>query len=184
MSWKLREIVVAAVLSVVCGAIYLGWDFLFQVVHAASPVAQAAFNGLWWIASGLVAYIVRKPGAALLAELVGAFAEFALGSPYGMAAVFIGLFQGLGAEIPFLATRYQKWGITTMMLSGAVGGIGNTFYSYYWQGVNQYSVGNMIGWLVVSMISGAILAGVLPKLIGDALKRTGVLRNFKIAGRE
>jgi energy-coupling factor transport system permease protein len=182
MNWKLREVVVTTVLSVVCGAMYMGWDFLFQVIGAGlSPLASAALNGFWWIASGLVMYIVRKPGAALLAETVGAIAEYALGSPYGIQAITIGLAQGLGVELWFLLTRYRSYSLFSLMMAAAVGGIGNTIYSYFYYGVKDYSILMQIGYLVITMASGAVLAGLLPKWVGDALYRTGVLRNFEIA---
>jgi energy-coupling factor transport system permease protein len=183
MGWKLREVIVAAVLSIVCGAIYLAWDFIFQSVSFASPVVQATLNGLWWMASCLVAYIVRRPGAAFIAEVVGCFAEFAFGSPYGIQGVLIGVFQGIGSEIPFLATKYNRWGTTTLILSGAMGGIGNTIFSYFWYGVKNYTLSMQIGYLIATMLSGVILAGLFPKWIGNALKRANVLQNFRISAK-
>jgi energy-coupling factor transport system permease protein len=182
MNWKLREVVVTAVLSVVCGAVYMGWDFLFQAVGAGlSPITSAAFNGFWWIASGLVAYIVRKPGAALLAEAIGGLAEFAFGSPYGYQAFTIGLAQGLGMELWFYITRYRSFSTLSLMAGAAIGGIGNTIYSYFAYGVNNYTVGMQIAYLLITMASGAILAGLLPTWVANALNRTGVLRNFEIS---
>lgn len=183
MQWKMRDIVLTAIFSAIAGAIYLGWDFLFKVVPISNPVAAAAFNGLWWIAGGIVPFIVRRPGAALLAEAIGGFVEFALGSPYGVQAFTIGIAQGLGIELGFLLGRYQRYSAGWMILSCGLGGIGNYIYSYFYYGVNQYSVSNQVGYLVVTMISGAVLAGVLSWAIASGLRRTGVLSNFA-AGRD
>jgi energy-coupling factor transport system substrate-specific component len=179
-SWKMRDIVLTAIFSALSGAIYLGWDLLFKAVPIVNPVASAAFNGLWWIAGGIVPFIVRRPGAALLAESIGGFMEFALGSPYGVQAFTIGIAQGLGIELGFLLGRYRRYGPAWMVLSCGLGGIGNYVYSYFYYGVRQYSVGNQVGYLVVTMISGAVLAGVLSWLVARALLRTGVLNNFAI----
>ncbi len=182
--WKLRDIVVAAILSVVCGAIYMGWDFFNQALTAAwSPVAQGLLNGLWWLAAGLVPYIIRRPGAAFFAEVVSAFFEFAFGSPYQFGAVISGLVQGAGSEVGFALGRWRHYNAGFMMLAGALGGVGNTLQYYFQYGGNKLAFGVMFGYFVTTVISGAILGGLLPKWIGDALNRTGTLRNFEI-GRQ
>jgi energy-coupling factor transport system substrate-specific component len=184
MQWKMRDIVLTAVFSAICGAVYLGWDLLFKALPpVVNPVVQATFNGLWWIAAALIPFIIRRPGAALLAEAIGGFMEFALGSPYGVQAFTIGLAQGAAVELGFLLGRYRHYSVGWLMLASALGGIGNYIYSYFYYGVNAYSSANQIGYLVVSMISGAVLAGLLSWLLGRGLLRTGVLANFA-AGRE
>jgi energy-coupling factor transport system substrate-specific component len=182
MQWKLRDIVVTAVLATACGAIYLAWDLLYKFVPSGlSPVASAGFNGLWWIAGGIVPYIIRRPGAALLAESIGGFVEFALGSPYGIQAFTIGIAQGLTLELGFAMGGYKRYTFSWMLFATAMGGIGNYIYSYFYYGVNDYTVPVQVGYLLVTMVSGAVLSGLLSKWVGDALKRTGVLRNFEIA---
>jgi energy-coupling factor transport system substrate-specific component len=184
MQWKLRDIVVTAVLAAACGAIYLAWDLLYKFLPSGiSPVASASFNGLWWIAGGIVPYIIRKPGAALLAEAIGGFVEFALGSPYGIQAFTIGIAQGLFIEIGFALGGYRRWGLGWMLLATALGGIGNYLYSFFYYGVDQYTIPVQIGYLVVTMLSGAVLAGLLSTWVGDALARTGALHNFAIQER-
>ncbi|MBX6353237.1 MAG: ECF transporter S component [Thermoflavifilum sp.] len=183
--WKLREIIVAAILSVVCGVIYLGWDNLTMPLFSStvSPAVQGLVNGVWWIAAGLVAYIVRRPFAAFLGGLVSAVVEFLLGSPYGTGAIISGLVQGGGAEVGLLLGGWRRWSLPWMMLSGAVGGIGNTLQWYFQYGGDKYSAGIVVGYLVTTCMSGAVIAGLIPKLIGDALRRAGVVRNFEI-GRQ
>ncbi len=183
VQWKMRDIVLTAIFSALSGAIYLGWDFLFKAVPVANPVAAAAFNGLWWIAGGIVPYVIRRPGAALLAESIGGFVEFALGSPYGIQAFTIGIAQGLGIEMGFMLGRYRRYSPLWVMFSCALGGIGNYVYSYFYYGVNQYTAAIQLGYIVVTMLSGAVLAGLLSWLIARALGRTGVLNNFQ-GGRD
>jgi energy-coupling factor transport system substrate-specific component len=180
--WKLRDIIVAVVLSAVCGAIYMGWDWLYGVVATGlNPVLQAAFNGLWWLAAGLVPYIIRRPGAALLSELASAVFEFVFGSPYSLGAILSGLLQGLGAEIGFALGRWRRYNMGMMMLAGALAGLGYCVQAYFQYGANKYDPSTLIGFVIVTMVSGAVLGGALPKWIGDALYRTGSLQNFEIA---
>lgn len=182
--WKLREIVLGAILAVVFGVIYMGWDWLNSLLPTTlSPIVLGLFNGVWWMAAGLVAYIVRRPGAAFFAEVVSAFFEFAFGSPYGAGAMISGLLQGAGAEAGFALGRWRRYSVGMMVLSAALGGVGNTLQWYFQYGGNQYRVGIIVGYLLTTMLSGAVFAGLLPKLIGDALNRAGVLRNFEL-GRQ
>jgi energy-coupling factor transport system substrate-specific component len=180
MKWTLRDIVVTAILSVVCGAIYMGWDYFAALTGSWSPAATGVINGVWWIASGIVAYIVRKPGAALLAGIASAFFEFAFGSPYGISAVLSGLVQGGGTEIGFMVWGWRRYNVSVMFVAAALGGIGNTLQWLFQYGGDKLSIGSELGYLVLTLISGGFFAGLLPKWIGDALYRTGSLRNFEI----
>ena len=46
--------------------------------------------GIWVIASPIVAYIIRKPGAAFIAEVTAAAVELLTGSHFGLAALLVG----------------------------------------------------------------------------------------------
>jgi energy-coupling factor transport system substrate-specific component len=184
MKWKMRDIVLTAILAAIAGALYLGWDFAYNVLPSGlNPVVGASFNGLWWIAGGIVPFIVRKPGAALLAEAIGGFVEFALGSPYGVQAFTIAIAQGLAIELGFLLGRYRHYGAGWMIFACGLGGIGNYVYSYFYYGVNQYTPVMQGEYLIVTMVSGAVLAGVISWAVARGLGRTGVLSNFA-AGRD
>jgi energy-coupling factor transport system substrate-specific component len=182
VKWKLRDIVLAVIFSVACGAIYMGWDWLDNLVFGTwSPALQGIVNGMWWIASGLVAYIIRRPGAALFAGVASAFFEFAFGSPYGAGALISGLVQGAGAEAGLMMGGWRRYNVWMMMLSGAVGGVGNTLqWLFQYQGIH-YTFSTQMGYFVLTVISGALLAGLLAKAVADALYRSGTLNNFAIA---
>ncbi|MDQ0190028.1 ECF transporter S component [Alicyclobacillus cycloheptanicus] len=184
-TWKLRDIVLMAILAVVGGGIFYGWDLVTAPLFgpAMGPAVGAMVNGIWWFSGSLVAYIIRRPGAALVTNFISAFFEFAFGSPYGAGAMISGLIQGAGAEAGFAVTGWRRYGLGSMLLSGAIGGVGNVIqWLTQYQGYT-YTLGNIIGYIVVTLVSGMVLAGLLPKLIGDALRRTGALRNFEI-GRQ
>lgn len=184
-SWKLRDIVLMAIFAVVGGGVFYGWDLLTAPLFSSTfgPAVGAVVNGLWWVSGSLVAYVIRRPGAALITNFISSFFEFAFGSPYGASAMISGLIQGAGAEAGFTARAWRRYGVSTMLLSGALGGVGNciqwlTQYKGY-----QYGIGSIIGYIIITLLSGMLLGGLLPKWIGDALLRTGVLRNFAI-GRQ
>lgn len=179
--WKLRDVITMVVLSIVSGGIYRIWDVLTGIVPIVWVPGNGLVNGLWWIAAGLVPYIVRRPGAALIAELVASSIELILGSNWGLAGMLSGLLQGVGAEIAFMMFAWRRYSSAIMMLSGALAGVGATLQWLFQYNGDHYSGSIIVLYSLFTLISGAVLGGLLPKWIGDALYRTGSLRNFEIA---
>ncbi len=184
LKWKLRDIVLMVILAVVCGGIYRVWDVLYPFVNTVWVPSQGIINGFWFIASGLVPYIIRRPGAALIAELAAAMVEQALGSQFGLQNLVWGLTQGIGAEAAFALFAWRNYHLGTMLLSGALAGVGASL-TWYLQGGAAYTQSIILLYFLFSMISGAVMGGLVPKLIGDALNRAGIVRNFALgrAGR-
>lgn len=185
MKWKLRDVVVMVILAVVCGGIYRLWDVLYPIVNTSWPPVQGLLNGFWFIASGLVPYIIRRPGAALISELVAAMIEQALGSQFGLQNLVWGLTQGIGAEAAFAIFAWRQYRLPVMLLSGGLAGIGASL-TWYFQGGSAYTQMIILLYFLFSFISGAIIGGLIPKLVGDALNRAGIVRNFELgrASRE
>jgi len=178
--WKLRDVVVMVILSVVCGGIYRIWDVVTALFTIAWVPGQGLINGLWWIAAGLIPYIIRRPGAALIAEIVAAIIELALGSNWGIQGVLSGIYQGAGAEIAFMLFAWRKYNTPVMLLSGALAGLGFSLqWLFYYKG-DAYSLLTIVLYILLTLISGAVFGGLLPKWIGDALNRAGIVRNFEL----
>jgi hypothetical protein len=113
--WTTWEAVLAAVLAGVVGVVFWAWALtvwkLLDVVKGAIPgygrVVQDLFYGAWFLAAILVPYIIRKPGAAVAAEVVGAIVSALLGSEWGLTVLISGLVQGGLAEVVFAARGYK-----------------------------------------------------------------------------
>lgn len=182
-SWNLREVVVVAVLSAVFGILYFVWDFLAVAISVGGPAAQAVLFGFWLIAAPVAAYIVQKPGAALLAEVIAAFVEALAGSTAGLLVLGWGLVQGAGTEVVFLGTGYRNYSLPVMMLSGVLSAIFAFLFKGWLQGYGALSVGLLVAVFVIQVLSGAVFSGPVAKAIGDALAATGVLNGFAL-GRQ
>ena len=183
--WRVVDIVVAAVLAVACGVAFWAWDTGSVVpstaLHALTPGLEGLVGGVWLLAAVLVALVVRKPGAALFAEIVAATVEAILGSTWGANDLLYGLIQGLGAEVIFAIFLYSSWSLVTAMLAGAAAGVCLTVLDivlYYPAAGPTFDV----VYAVTSIASGALIAGLLSWLLVRALARTGVLSRFA-AGR-
>jgi energy-coupling factor transport system permease protein len=181
MTWKMKEVVLAVILSVICGVIYLGGSTLWVPISSlVGPVGAGFMFGIWVIASPIVAYIIRKPGAAFVAEVAAAAVELLTGSHFGLSALLIGVFQGIGSEIAFAIFRYKRYNLLTLMLSGALAAVFAMIYNLLANGFGYYSTGVFLTTLGIHVISGIILGGWLAKVVVDALTKTGVLEQYAI----
>ena len=94
----------------------------------------------------------------------------------------LGFLQGIGTEAVFAATRYRKWSLPVLLAAGAAGaGLGFIAYEYVVFGYGSFGLVALATRFVSRLLGGAILGGLVPKLIADALVPTGVLNNFPIA---
>jgi energy-coupling factor transport system substrate-specific component len=180
------DIVVASVIGVASGLIFLAWDTGYVGPNALLtpllPGLQGLLNGAWLFAGVLGALIIRKPGAALYTELLAAVVEALVGSQWGPLTLVSGLVQGLGAEVVLLAFLYLNWRVYVALLAGAGAGLfGAVNDLILWYPGSK--LGFWVTYVGTSMVSGAVIAGLLSWLIARALARTGALSRFA-AGRE
>jgi energy-coupling factor transport system substrate-specific component len=182
-AWRTQDYVLLAMLAIVFGAIYWWWlqPYLW-IAPLAAQFGQELLFGMWFVSGLLGGYIIRRPGAAFLAETLAALAEVLLGAPAGPILVVTGLMQALGPELVFAATRYERWGWGTMVVAGVAAGVVALPWNWFRLGYFALPPALLLGLLVARVISGA-LAGVLAKLLGDLLAATGALNYFAI-GRE
>ncbi len=176
--WRVVDIVVAAVIGVAAGVIYWAWQFPAAAFAAALPGVQSLGYGIWLLAGVLAALVVRKPGAALFAELVAAVVEALVGNAWGgPITILYGVIEGLGAELIFALFLYMSWRLWTAMLAGGLAGIGGGILDIvlYTPGV---TAGYVTVYLVCFAISGAVLAGVVGWFTVRALVPTGALNRF------
>ena len=181
--WRVVDIVVAAVIGVAGGLVYWAWQFPAAGIAAALPGVQSLGYGLWLLAGVVAALIIRKPGAALFAELVAAVIEALVGNQWGGAiTILYGVVEGIGAELVFALFLYANWRLVCAILAGILAGVGGAILDlvlYYPGSTPTFSA----IYLVSFAVSGAVLAGVLGWLIVRALVPTGALSRFA-SGRD
>jgi energy-coupling factor transport system permease protein len=180
-SWNMRELVVIAALSVAFGILYLWWIPVARVAAGiGGPLAREPLFGFWLLAGVVAGYIVRKPGSAVVAEVIASFTEALAGSSAGLLVLGWGLVQGGGVEAVFLATRYRNFSLPVMILSGAVAAAAAFVWQAIIQGYGVIDTQVLVGMFVLRVLSGAILAGAGGKYLAEALAATGVLRGFAL----
>jgi energy-coupling factor transport system permease protein len=185
--WRVVDIVVASVIGVASGVIFLVWNVASEPVtgplKALLPGLQALGGGFWLFAGPLTALIIRKPGAAMFGELVAACVSVLFGGgSWGVTVLVSGLIQGLGAEVVFLAFRYRVWKVGVAVLAGIGAGLAmaiNDLIAWYAGADTLFTV----VYVIAAMISGALIAGLLSWIAVRGLAETGALTRFA-AGRE
>ena len=183
--WRTIDIVVAAVVAVAFGVVFVAWNTLWAVTEplfVALPPAQAILYGVWLLPAVLVGLIVRRPGAAFFGGLVSAAVSALIGSQWGADALISGAAQGLGAELGFAIGLYRSWSLPTALLAAALAGVAATVHDV----VVYYAATGVEFWAVYGLaatLSGVLIAGVGGWMLLRALVGTGVLHDFA-AGRD
>ncbi|EFA23196.1 hypothetical protein BIFGAL_03313 [Bifidobacterium gallicum DSM 20093 = LMG 11596] len=87
LKWRVADIAVASVIGVASALIYwvvaIASSAPWGALEAVLPGMGGLINGLWLFAGPLAAIIVRKPGAAIYAEVIAGILEALLGNQWG-----------------------------------------------------------------------------------------------------
>jgi energy-coupling factor transport system substrate-specific component len=187
--WRVVDIVVAAVLGVAVGLLFWFWNGVgygwFEVMDAATPGLGGFAVGIWLIGGVIGGLVIRKPGAALLVEVVAAAVSATIGNIWGPSTLLSGLVQGLGAELIFAVFLYRRFGIGVAALAGVGAGVAAWIFELFFgstPNILKTLEFNLI-YLGTIIVSGIALAGVVGWLLVRALAKTGALSRFA-AGRE
>lgn len=185
--WRVVDIVVASVVGVASGLIFLLWNIGYlgpkSLLEPLLPGLQGLLDGPWLFAGVLGALIIRKPGAAIYTETLAAVVSALVGNQWGgLLTIEAGLVQGLGAELIFLLFFYRAWSLPVAVLAGAGAGLAgavNNLLLWYAGADATFT----IVYLVSAVVSGAVIAGGLSWFLARGLAATGALDRFA-SGRE
>lgn len=179
------DLLVTVAIGAAFGVAFLGYGALYSLIGPLTALfrpAEGLLMGIWFLPAMIAALVVRKPGAALLAELIAASLEMLLGGQWGWGTVVSGVLQGGGVEIAFLAFRYRRFTLPVAMLGGVIAAALEWVYerfAYY----PEMSWPFAIVLLGFALVSGALACGALGWAVVRALAATGALDALP-AGRE
>ncbi len=184
--WELRDVVMMSIFGVVFAGVYLGVFYLGLALSGAlSPLGLSPFGfeliyGVWFMAATLAMYIIRKPGAALVCELLAAAIELLMGNAGGLTVVLTGLIQGVGCELGFALFRYRRFDLVSMCVSGVIAAALIFCYELWYLQYYLLSPWLLAAQLGVRFVSASLFSGVITKRAADMLARAGVLKNYAI----
>lgn len=184
--WRTVDLVTAAVLGVAFGVVFWGWGVVYTALtplFTAVPFVQSILSGVWLLPAVVAALVIRRPGAALLAELVAATVEALLGSHWGFSTLVSGAIQGVGVEIAVALFAWRRFGPAVAVLGGVLAALLEGVYELYAYYAGTWSLGFQVVYVACFVVSGAVVAGLGGWQVVRGLARTGALGAFA-AGRE
>jgi energy-coupling factor transport system substrate-specific component len=175
--WRTRDILVTAVLGVAFGVVFWFWNNLAWSFLAPLGPFQNLFYAVWLIPAVLAPLIVRKPGAALFAELLAAAVSVIAGSPWSLDVLLSGFVQGAAAELVFAFTLYRVWSLPVLAIAALASAAAAWVHDWviYYPTVaveTQLLVGAAMG------VSALLIVGVGSLVLVRALRGAGVLEGF------
>jgi len=200
--WRTVDLLTVAFLGAAFGIAYWGWDVAYAGPITALNITYQPLTGIFagpWFMAGIVGgLVVRRPGAALLAEVVAALMSMLPGTEWGATVLMSGILQGLGAELVFALLGYSAFGVAAAAMAGAasaplewlfetfqvpdfvnrIPGISDVAGAGAWAAA--WPLGDKLVYLATMAGSGLVVAGVVGWLLTRALARAGALRAFPV----
>ena len=178
--WRTRDIVIAAVIGVAFGVVFWAWGLAWSAldpVFVAFPAAKDLFYAVWLVPAVLAPLIIRKPGAAVFAEMVAAGVSALIGSQWGVDTLLSGFLQGAAAELIFAFTLYRIWSFPVVALAAAASALAAWLHDWvlYYAEVDT-TVQIVRG--VAMVISAIVIVGGGSIALVRSLRRSGVLEGF------
>lgn len=176
-AYRTIDLVTAAMIGVAFGVVFWAWGLIHNAPAEAMGALFAPLAGLWyspWLIAGVVgALLIRRPGAALITEVVAATVSALIGSQWGWLVLASGLLQGLGVEIAFALFAWKRFGPGVAMLAGLLAAVLEVvcleWYLYYAAWNWEFK----LAYLALFGLSGAVVAGLGGLALVKALARTG-----------
>jgi energy-coupling factor transport system substrate-specific component len=178
--WRTRDIVVAAVIGVAFGVVFWVWGLAWSgldPVFAAAPWAKDLFYAVWLIPAVLAPYIIRKPGAAIFAEMVAAGVSALLGSQWGVDTLLSGFVQGAAAELVFAFTLYRLWSFPVLATAAVACALAAWLHDWALYYATTDTTVQLVRGLMMAISAIVIVAGGTVTLT-RSLRRAGVLEGF------
>jgi len=178
--WGTRDLLIVAAIGVVIGAA------LIPVIYAGlplrsvlGPARDVVYTPLFFVPGLMALYVTRRPGAAVVNGLFVGLVQVPL-TPFGWTALIGSLVAGASCELPFLLTRYRRFGPSMLLVSGTVAALCNLALFYVPLGYLNLAVPVQLALVAGFALSGALIGGLPAKLLADALAKTGVLSAYQI----
>jgi energy-coupling factor transport system permease protein len=175
--WRTRDIVVTAVIGVAFGVVFWAWGLAWAPIEAALGPARFIFYAVWLVPAVLAPLIVRKPGAALFAEMLAAAVSTLIGSQWGPDTLLSGFVQGAAAELVFAFSLYRAWSFPVLALAALASAAAAWVHDWVLY-FPEVDLATMLLFGGLMAISAVVIVGVGSLFLVRALRQAGVLEGF------
>ena len=186
MVWKTKDILMVAIIGVLCSFLYLGNVYLgLAITTALTPAGWGVIGyeplyGIFFMAASLAVFIIQKPGVGIVAEVIAATLEVLMGNWFGPGVILTGLIQGAAVELVFFLTRYKKFNLKTMMASGVSVALISYAYHLFESQYYLLELKFILAMVVTRTVSAVIITGIVAYGIGTGLAKAGVLNEYPL----
>jgi energy-coupling factor transport system substrate-specific component len=173
-AWRTRDILLAAIVGVVFGVVFFVWNGFYNGLGWMAPPWADVVYGMWLVPPILAPLLIRKPGAALFAELTAAGVSVMLGSPWGPDTLLSGFVQGAAAELIFAFTGYRAWSVVVLAVAAVASAAGAWIHDwtiYY----ADFAVDIQLLRLAIMAVSAVVFAAFGSLAIERSIRKSGVL---------
>ncbi len=181
---KLADILVALVIAVVFGIIYKIWGPMYDVFKPLGLHAEQLSYGMWFLAGTFAFLVLRKPGVAVLAEVAAASISALLGSEWGVATLWYGLLQGLGAELVFAAFLYRNSSVWVASLAAIGAAAGSLVLDFGYGYIDRLTAWNYTLFIGLRLVGSIAIAGIFAYSLAKALELTGATKPLRPASKQ
>ncbi|MEW5990615.1 MAG: ECF transporter S component [Chloroflexota bacterium] len=179
--WRTRDILVTAVIGVAFGVVFWAWGAAawpaLAPLNGAVPVFQDLFYAVWLVPAVLAPLIVRKPGAALFAEMVAAGLSALLGSQWGVDTLLSGFVQGAAAELVFAFTLYRAWTLPVLAVAAVASAAAAWIHDWVFY-YPEVAIEIQVARGIAMAISAVVIVAFGSQALARSLRRAGVLEGF------
>ena len=169
-----------AVLAALGGVASTYIQTLANALHAALgfPGATQVLAGLHVLWIVLAVGLTRKPGAGTVTGITKGAVEFLSGNTHGIMVILIDVVAGILVDLGMLPFR-NKNSYLSYSIAGGLAAASNIFVFQAFASIPSdiLTMSAILIVAAVSFISGALLAGVLGKILLDSLRRAGVVKD-------
>lgn len=173
--WTTRDILVTAAIALVFALVLLPLYLFAPLIDLTlGPVTRRLLGGAFFIPPFVVMQATRRPGAAVLCGTLMGLVQTPF-TPLGPILIIGSAVFGLIGELPFLVTRYRRFGVGFLVVSGAVIGLLTGLLDFVPNGGLNLAVGAQVLFLLFNTLSGAAAGWISVRLVA-ALRQSGVFK--------
>jgi len=182
LAFRTVDLVSAAMLGVAFGVVFWAWNLIYAAtsgpVGALLAPLTSILGGPWLLAGVVGGLLIRRPGAALTAEVVAASVSALIGNEWGWTTVVSGLVQGFGVEVALAIFAWKKFGPLVAMLAGALAATFEVVFYEWHTWLADFDLPFKLAYLGFFVVSGAFVAGLGGLAIVRALARAGAVNSM------
>lgn len=187
-AWKLKDIILASLISLLFAVICFA--SVHTIVFAITPiVAPFGFGdiaiefvfGIFFFSATFSAYIMQKPGVAVIVGTLTGFIQILMGSAFSSTVLVSAFVQGLSAELIFFLFRYKKFNLLTLLLAALSMTIGSFILAWYRGLWSELLFSLVLTRFTIRALSAIVLSALICKFLADQLAKVGVLSSYPLS---